>query len=333
MLPSLLKRGTAIVIAIVTNCAPVVSSALAQGASQEANQDALKVSVGARGAFDNQVSEVGQQQGFFKKYGLTLDVLYTQGGGETLTTVIAGAVDVGISVGTLGTLGAFAKGAPIRVIGGSMIGAYEFWYVPARSPIRSLKEAAGRTIAYSTTGSSTNLMVLGLQELYGIKVKPVATGNPAATLTQVMSGQIDVGYSVPPFGVAELGEGKIRIVGRGNDIPALARQTVRFIVVNANALEKRPQAFRRYMQGYRDMVEWMFSADPKAVTAYAKWAGIPEEVARHTRDDFILKKNALPDRISGLDTIMGDAVTYKFLNAPLGADAMKTLIQPQDPIR
>jgi NitT/TauT family transport system substrate-binding protein len=148
-----------------------------------------------------------------------------------------------------------------------------------------------------------------------------------------MTGQIDVGYSVPPFGVAELGEGKIRIVGRGNDIPALARQTVRFIVVNANALEKRPQAFRRYMQGYRDMVEWMFSADPKAVTAYAKWAGIPEEVARHTRDDFILKKNALPDRISGLDTIMGDAVTYKFLNAPLGADAMKTLIQPQDPIR
>jgi len=199
MLPSLLKRGTAIAIAIVTNCAPVVSSALAQGASQGANQDALKVSVGARGAFDNQVSEVGQQQGFFKKYGLTLDVLYTQGGGETLTTVIAGAVDVGISIGTLGTLGAFAKGAPIRVIGGSNIGAYEFWYVPARSPIKSLKEAAGKTVAYSTTGSSTNLMVLGLQEFYGIKVKPVATGNPAATLTQVMSGQIDVGYSVPPF--------------------------------------------------------------------------------------------------------------------------------------
>jgi len=334
MFPPLLKRSAAAAaIAIVANCAPVVSSALAQGASQDASQDTLKVSVGARGAFDNQVSEVGQQQGFFKKYGLTLDVLYTQGGGETLTTVIAGAVDVGISIGTLGTLGAFAKGAPIRVIGGSMIGAYEFWYVPARSPIKSLKEAAGKTVAYSTTGSSTNLMVLGLQELYGIKVKPVATGNPAATLTQVMSGQIDVGYSVPPFGVAELGEGKIRIVGRGNDIPALAKQTVRFIMVNANALEKRPQAFRRYMQGYRDMVEWMFSADPQAVTAYARWAGISEDAARHTRDDFILKENALPDRISGLDTIMADAVTYKFLNAPLGADAMKTLIQLQEPIQ
>jgi NitT/TauT family transport system substrate-binding protein len=307
----------------------VQSAAAAQEAKQDAQLDKLKVSVGARGAFDNQVSEVGQQQGIFKKHGLDLEVLYTQGGGETLTTVIAGAVDVGISVGTLGVIGAFAKGAPIRVLGGSMVGAYEFWYVPASSPIKSMKDTAGKTVAYSTTGSSTNLMVLGFQELYGVKLKPVATGNPAATLTQVMSGQIDVGHSVPPFGVAELEQGKIRIIARGNDIPALARQTVRFIVVNADALAKKPDAFRRYMQGYREMVDWMFSDDPKAVAAYAKWAGVSESVARRTRDDFILKQNALPDQISGLDAIMADAVTYKFVPAPLTAEQVKTLIQLQ----
>ena len=147
---------------------------------------------------------MGQQQGFFRKHGLALEVLYTQGGGETLRTVISGAVDVGISIGTLGALGAFAKGAPIRVVGGAMIGATEFWYVPVNSPIKSLREAAGKKVAYSTTGASSNLMVLGFQELYGIKLQPVATGNPAATLTRVMSGQVDVGYSVPPFAVAEL---------------------------------------------------------------------------------------------------------------------------------
>jgi NitT/TauT family transport system substrate-binding protein len=317
---SLLRGAAAVAILVLAH-----GAALAQGVAQ----DTLKVSVGARGAFDNQVSEVGQRQGIFKQHGLNLEVLYTQGGGETLTTVIAGAVDVGISIGTLGAIGAFAKGAPIRVIGGSMVGAYEFWYVPANSPIKSLKEAAGKTVAYSTTGSSTNLMVLGFQELYGVKFKPVATGNPVATLTQVMSGQVDVGYNVPPFGVAELEQGKIRIVGRGNDIPALARQTVRFIVVNANALAQRPDAFRRYMQGYREMVDWMFSSDPQAVAAYAKWAGVSESVARRTRDDFILKQNALPDQISGLDAIMADAVTYKFVPAPLTAGQVKTLIQLQ----
>ena len=303
--------------------------ALAHAASA---QEELKVSVGGRGGFDHQISEVGQQQGLFKQHGLALELRYSQGSGETLQAVIAGAADVGISVGTLATLGAFAKGAPIRVVGSAMIGAAEFWYVPANSRIRSLKEAAGRKVAYAATGAASNLMVLGLQELHGIKFQPVATGDPAATLARVMSGQADVGYSVPPFAVAELAQEKIRIVGRGNDLPALARQTVRFIVVNGAALEQRPDAIRRYLQGYRDTVEWLFS-DPQATAAYAGWAGVTESVARRTRDDFIAKQNALPDRISGLDTIMADAVTYKLIGAPLTAEQARTLIQLQPPIK
>jgi len=240
---SVLLHAAAIAVVVLAH-----SSAFAQSAPP----DMLKVSVGGRGAFDHQVAEVGREQGIFKTHGLDLELSYGQGGGETLTAVMSGAADVGMSVGTLEAIGAFAKGAPVRVIGSAMIGATELWYVRANSPIKSLKEAAGRTIAYSATGSASNLMVLGLQELYGIKVKPVATGDLAATLTQVMGGQVDIGYSVPPFGVAELEQGKIRIVGRANDMPALARQTVRVIVANADALEKRPDALRRFMQGYRE---------------------------------------------------------------------------------
>ena len=73
-------------------------------------ENSLKVAVGARGAYENQISEVGNQQGFFK-HGLELEVLYTQGGGESLQAVISGSVDIGISIGTLGALGAYAKGA------------------------------------------------------------------------------------------------------------------------------------------------------------------------------------------------------------------------------
>jgi NitT/TauT family transport system substrate-binding protein len=147
-----------------------------------------------------------------------------------------------------------------------------------------------------------------------------------------MSGQVDVGYSLPPFGIAELEQERIRIVGRGSDLLALARQTVRFIVVHGSALEQRPDAVRRYLQGYRDTVEWLFSSDPRAISAYAGWAGVPESVARRSRDDFIVKQHMLPDQISGLDTILADAVTYKLIGAPLTAEHVKTLIQPQPPI-
>src|SRR6267154_1825944 len=165
-----------------------------------------------------------------------------------------------------------------------------------------------------------------------LKVKPTATGSPVSTLTQTMTGQVDVGWSAAPIGIGALAECKIRIVARGNDVPAFSDQTVRFVLVNADALDKRPDVFRRYMQAYRDTLDWMY-ADPDSLKAYAAWAGISESVARRTRDDFIPKDNANPDKVSGLDAAMADAVAYKFLSGPLSADQLKTLIQLQEPIR
>jgi len=218
------------------------------------------------------------------------------------------------------------------VLGQTMRGAYEFWYVPVESPIKSFKDAAGKTVACSTQGSSTNLMVNALQKHYGVTVKPVATGSPVATLTQTMTGQVDVGWSAAPIAVSALEEGKIRLIARGSDVPAFADQTVRFILVNADALAKNPDAFRRYMQAYRDTLDWMYS-DPASLHAYAEWAKISDSVARRTRDDFIPKDNADPDKIAGLDAAMADAVAYKFIPAALTADDLNKLIVLQSPIK
>jgi len=48
----------------------------------------LKLAVGQRGNWDTSVAEVGQRLGVFKKHGLNLEILYTQGGGETQQAVI-----------------------------------------------------------------------------------------------------------------------------------------------------------------------------------------------------------------------------------------------------
>src|SRR5437762_11164275 len=167
-------------------------------------EDTLKLAIGQRGNWENAPPELGQKAGFFKKHGVALELLYTQGAGETLQAVISGSVDIGIGVGTAGVLGAYAKGAPVRSIANSTTGAEDLvWYVPAASPIKSIKDAAGKTIAYSTTGSSTNLAVLAFIREFGVQAKPVATGSPASTFTQTMSGQVDIGWSSPPFGRSE----------------------------------------------------------------------------------------------------------------------------------
>src|SRR5260370_41458701 len=109
-------------------------------------QDHLKVAVGARGVGETFVSELGQNAGIFKKHGLALEVLYTQGSGETIQVVLSGSVDVGIGPGTHAVFGAFSKGAPIRMIGASFTGARDqLYYVRADSAIRGMKDADGKT--------------------------------------------------------------------------------------------------------------------------------------------------------------------------------------------
>jgi NitT/TauT family transport system substrate-binding protein len=295
--------------------APLV--ALVTLASAALAEDTLKLAIGQRGNWENAAPELGQKAGFFKKRGLTLEILYTQGAGETLQAVISGSVDIGIGVGTAGVLGAFGKGAPVRAIANSTTGADDlFWYVPVNSPIKSIKDAAGKTIAYSTTGSSTNLAVLAFIREFGVQMKPVATGSPASTFTQTMSGQVDIGWSSPPFGVEALQQGHIRIVARESDVPAFRNQTVRLMIANTAVAEQRRDVVNRFLQAYSETLDWMYS-EPTALKSYAEWVNVPETLAKEVRDQFYPRENLRLDRLSGLDEAMSDAVNMKFLPAPL----------------
>ena len=131
-------------------------------ASPAAAADLLKIASPQRGSWEGAIPELGRQRGIFQKHGLDLDILYTAGGGETLQAVISGAVDIGLSAGATGVMGAFAKNAPIRIIGASSTGSRElFWYVLKSSPLQSIRDAReGTTIAYSTTGASTHIAAL-----------------------------------------------------------------------------------------------------------------------------------------------------------------------------
>jgi len=304
----------------------VVAGILLAAVNAAAAQDMLKVAVGQRGGWEQCVSELGQNAGFFKPQNFTLDILYTQGSAETLQSVISGSVDIGIGLGTHALLGAYAKGAPIRAIGASFTSADDqFYYVPADSPLRAMTDADGRTIATSTTGSASHMFALALAKHFGVSLKPQPTGNYASTLTQTLTKQVDIGFSQAPFNLTAVEEGKIRIIARGRDVPELRKMTSRLIVANADALARRRDVFVRFMRGFRASIDWLYS-DPAAIAAYAAWSGLPERIARQA-PEFLTKDNLDPTRIAGLDGVMADAVTFKYLPAPLTDVQLKELIQ------
>jgi NitT/TauT family transport system substrate-binding protein len=291
-------------------------------------QDRLKIAIGQINNWENQAPTLGQDAGIFKKHNLVLEAVGTQGAGETMQPVIAGSADLGAGVGVAGVLRAFARGAPLRILMPAFTGTQDlYWYVKADSPIKTAKDVtAANTIAYSTSGSSSNNLVLAFANELGVKAKPTATGGPAATLTQVMSGQIDIGWAAPPFGMKELKEGKIRILIRGSDAPSLRGQTVRSIIVNADALKTKRDAIMRFVQGYREAVDWMYS-DPQAIKMYADKMKLDEKLMADSIKEFHPKAAMQTDEMKDVAGIQADAVKLKFIDKPLSKEQLTELIQ------
>lgn len=280
--------------------------------------DTLKVAVGQLTTWENQMTLIGQDAGIFKKHGIVLENFGTNGAGETLQAVISGSADIGIGMGTSGAMRAFVRGAPVRMLAPAFTGSNDlYWYVKADSPIKSLADTSeSQTIAYSTNGSSTHSLVIGFGKELGLKAKPTATGGPPATLTLVMSGQIDIGWASPPFGLKEIDEGKIRVLARGSAVPSTRNQTVRVQIVNANLLREKKDVIERFMKAYREAIEWMYS-DPKAIEMYAAKMKVPVALIKKALPESHPRSALQADALSDADGIMRDAVTNKFLDKPL----------------
>ena len=308
----------------------LLAAAVALAVSGASAQETFKVAIGQLGLWAVDAPRLGQRAGIFRKHGLVLDIFGTSGG--TLQAVISGSADLTVGIGTAAVLRAYSKGAPIRVIGVNFTGAGDlYWYVRADSPIKRLTDASdAMTIAYSASGSSSHNVVLAFLQELGVKAMPTATGTQPATLTQVMSGQIDIGWSAPPFRLKELAQGKIRIIANGNDVPSLRSQSVRVDMVNAEVFKRRRDAVLRFVQAYRETLDWMFSS-PEAVQIYAEETNVPVELAAMTRDKFQTKEAMRNDRLSDLDAVMAQAVRLKFLDKPLGKEQLAELIQIPPP--
>jgi len=293
------------------------------------DMEKVTIAIGQGGKWDASITELGINKGIFKEHGLNAEILYTQGGGETQQIVIAGSADIGIAVGTQGTMGAFGKGAPVRIIGSAANGDDAFYFVKADSPIQSMDDVNGGTLAYSRNGSSTHSFALGFVNLLGVDAELVATGGPPSTLTAVMSGQVDVGWSAPPFGLEQLQEGQIRMIATSRDLPSVKDHTVRLIITNLRTLEERPQVVEKFMDAYRATIDWLYSGD-EGLEAYAKLANVSVDTARMVRDEFDTRDYVDPDKMLGVGDMMNQAVEFKFLDEPLSKEQLDELIMIDD---
>lgn len=279
--------------------------------------DKMRVISSQKGFWDTTLILFGQQKGIFADNGLELDILWSDGGSDIQQAVITGSTDFGVAPGILGALSAFVKRAPIAVTNAAMTGSSDlFWYVRADSPIKSMKDCAGKTVAFSRPGASSELIASTLLDAAGVEAKLVGAGGPGATLTQVMSGQIDVGWSAPPVGLKEQRAGGLRIIARGNDAPGLATQTVRVGMTNTRFLKEHPDLLKKLQKGIQQTIDWAYAGD-EAVKMYADLNRIDLDTAREARDVNYPRAALALAPIGNLELSVAQAVKDKRIPAPL----------------
>jgi NitT/TauT family transport system substrate-binding protein len=98
------------------------------------------------------------------------------------------------------------------------------------------------------------------------------------------------------------------------------------LITSTSALQSRRDALDRFMDAYRETIDWMY-AGGEALKVHAGWLGITVENARRTRDGFFPKQALDPDRIVGLDVIVKDAVALKYTPAALDGPGLSELVQ------
>jgi len=126
--------------------------------------------------------------------------------------------------------------------------------------------------------------------------------------------------------VQALDEGKIRVIMKSSDPPELNKQTVRLIIANATELAQRRGVFVRFMRAYRETLDWLYTS-PDALHAYSAYSNMSEGAVKRALQEFLPRDALDPDRLSAVDSVMADAVSFRYLPAPLTKAQLDELIQ------
>jgi NitT/TauT family transport system substrate-binding protein len=126
------------------------------------------------------------EKGYYKDVGLDIDgVLTSKGGGTTMRNVMASSLPYG-EVALPAALAAMKQGIDLKIIHTGVRTAGEIlWATTPDSGVSSVKDLAGKKVAFTSPKSTTEMLLTMVSDKYGIKTDTVAAGGIGAGLTMV----------------------------------------------------------------------------------------------------------------------------------------------------
>lgn len=303
----------------------VAATAWVQAASGQ-RMEKVKVATTFLGLWDTSQPTFCKERGEFAKAGLDVEVTSTRGGSENVQGVVAGGMDIGYSPGTNAVLAAYVRGAKIKIISAEFRGQNDtFFYVPVDSPIKSIDDLNGKSVAFPRPGGASEALLLSLKNERKMDFKLVATGGMDATYTMTMTKQVDVGYSIPPSGLAAVEKGDIRVLFSGDDVKSQKDLTGRVIIASADFLKSRRAVASKFLQVLNSCIDWAYANQAESAKMYAALNKVDAPIAAKSLA-FYKRETLAFGPIRELDTVIRQAVENKFIDRPLTPAQIKDLI-------
>ena len=296
------------------------------GGAAAAEMEKLKVAISFAGLWTSSQPIFCKDRGKFSEAGLDVDVVATRGGSENVQAVITRAVDIGYGAGLSAVLAAQMQGADIKIVGSGFIGNSDsFFYVPADSPIKTIDDLKGKTVAYSRPGSVSEVLLRDLSAEKHIEFKPVSGGALDAIFTMTMTRQIDVGMSVPPTAVDALRKGEIRVVFDGNVVESQRDVVNRVSIASGNFVKNRRATGTKFLTVLHDCIDWMYAHRDEAAKMYATLNHVDADIAARSLAFYPPDKMEL-SKLTGFQAAVAQAVTDKFIDRPPTEAQLKSFV-------
>ncbi|MER8608175.1 ABC transporter substrate-binding protein [Mesorhizobium sp. M1233] len=243
--------------------APFAAGLLAAGLPRFAFAEAAPVkfrSLASRGSISPH--ELAGELGYFKGLGIEVEnVGYSGGGPESLFALASGSVDIG-SAATAAVINSISGGndfVAVYASNGINSKVRSVFYVLDDSPIKSIADTAGKTIAVNTLGAHLDYTVR--EALHSVGLSRDAANLvvvPGPQLEQTLrSRQVDIaalGYWQATFAGALVDNGGVR--GVVNDTDVLGELAGGFVVLRRDFIAAHPDAARNFVEQSARASDW-----------------------------------------------------------------------------
>lgn len=213
---------------------------------------------------------VAMEKGYFKEEGADVTgILSSQGGGTSMRNMMVGSLAYG-EINPTAVVVAIRQGADLKIISDNVLTVAEFiWATKLDSPIKSLKDLAGKKIGYTNPKSTSQALAILVAQAGGLKPEEaeyVKAGGFGEGIVALDLGSLDVAPIPEPLWSKY--KTKYRALTTASEIlPALDNVVG---VTTGRAAETKGDFLRAILRARRKAVEFMYAHPDEAGTIIAK---------------------------------------------------------------